>query len=87
MKMLYGAGNTLEDKKMMTPVVFSNTIAAMRILLDNAKNFGYDTEVRLLTHLSTTTSATTCLNRLCGRKQLARGPEACRCLSVADREP
>ena len=46
MKLLYGAGNTLEDKKMMTPVVYSNTIAAMRVLIDQAKHFGLDVEVR-----------------------------------------
>lgn len=45
MKLLYGAGTTLEDKKMMTPVVYSNTIGAMRILLDHSKQFGYDVEV------------------------------------------
>lgn len=45
MKLLYGAGTTLEDKKMMTPVIYSNTIGAMRILLDQAKQFGNDVEV------------------------------------------
>lgn len=49
MKLLYGAGNTLEDKKMMTPVVFSNTISTMRVLIEQAKNFGYDSEVRMHT--------------------------------------
>lgn len=46
MKLLYGAGTTLEDKKMMTPVVYANTICAMRILLEQCKQFGYDAEVR-----------------------------------------
>lgn len=45
MKLLYGAGTTLEDKKMMTPVVYSNTIGSLRVLLDQCKMFGYDGEV------------------------------------------
>lgn len=70
MKMLYGAGNTLEDKKMMTPVVYSNTIAAMRILLDQAKNFGYDQEVRAPHHSSRQSVGTgrqTRANEACGQ--------------------
>lgn len=45
MKLLYGAGTTLEDRKMMTPVVYSNTIGAMRVLLEQSKKFGFEEEI------------------------------------------
>jgi hypothetical protein len=45
MKLLYGAGTTLEDRKMMTPVVYSNTIGAMRVLLEQCKKFGFEEEL------------------------------------------
>lgn len=45
MKLLYGAGTTMEDRKMMTPVVYSNTIGAMRTLLEQCKAFGYEEEI------------------------------------------
>lgn len=51
MKLLYGAGTTLEDKKMMTPVVYSNTIGSLRVLLDQCKTFGYDGEVSTYVHV------------------------------------
>lgn len=45
MKLLYGAGTTMEDRKMMTPVVYSNTIGSMRVLLEQCKNLGYEEEL------------------------------------------
>jgi len=45
MKVLYGKPLDDEERRQMTPVVYSNTVSAMKILVDQTINFGYEEEV------------------------------------------
>jgi len=45
MKILYGKPLDDEERKNMTPVVYSNTMNAMKILVDQALTFGYEGDV------------------------------------------
>lgn len=45
MRVLFGAPLTEDEKQQITPVVYNNTIASMKILCTEAKNLGYDGEV------------------------------------------
>jgi len=46
MKVLYGKPLDDEERRQMTPVVYSNTISAMKILVDQTLNFGYEEDVK-----------------------------------------
>lgn len=45
MRVLFGAKLTEEEKRQITPVVYGNTIASMKVLCAETKNMGYDQEV------------------------------------------
>jgi len=45
MKVLYGAPLTDDERRQVTPVVYNNTISAMKILVDHTYNFGYEGNV------------------------------------------
>lgn len=45
MRVLFGAPLTEEEKQQITPVVYSNTIASMKILCTETKNMGYEKDV------------------------------------------
>mmetsp|Transcript_6665 Transcript_6665/g.8771 ORF Transcript_6665/g.8771 Transcript_6665/m.8771 type:complete len:357 (-) Transcript_6665:257-1327(-) len=45
MKVLYGAPLTDDERRQITPVVYNNTISAMKILVDQTYNFGYEEQV------------------------------------------
>ena len=45
MKVLYGKPLDDEERRQMTPVVYSNTISSMKILVDQTLNFGYEEDV------------------------------------------
>ena len=42
MKILYGKPLDDEERRQMTPVVYSNTIGAMKILVDQTLNYSYE---------------------------------------------
>ena len=45
MKVLYGKPLDDEERRQMTPVVYSNTIGAMKILVDQTLNYGFEEHV------------------------------------------
>ncbi len=45
MRVLFGAPLTDEEKNLITPVVYSNTIGSMKLLLDAVTNMGYEGDV------------------------------------------
>jgi len=45
MKVLYGKPLDDEERRQMTPVVYSNTISAMKILVDQTLNYGHEGDV------------------------------------------
>lgn len=45
MRVLFGAPLTDEEKNQITPVVYSNTITSMKVLVQSVIDMGYDTEV------------------------------------------
>lgn len=45
MRVLFGASLSEDEKQQITPVVYNNTIASMKILCAETKNLGYDGEV------------------------------------------
>ena len=45
MRVIFGAKLTEEEKRQITPVVYGNTIASMKVLCAETKNMGYDQEV------------------------------------------
>lgn len=55
MKVLYGTGMTDDERRMMTPVVYSNVIGAMKILIGAAKE--YDHSVQDLASMKTVEDA------------------------------
>jgi len=46
MKVLFGAPLGIDEQKEMTPVVFSNTVSCMKMLVDFTLNFGYEDLVK-----------------------------------------
>jgi GTPase SAR1 family protein len=42
MKVLYGAPLTDDERRQVTPVVYNNTISAMKILVEHTYNYGYE---------------------------------------------
>ena len=47
MRVLFGAPLTEEEKHQITPIVYSNTIMSMKVLLDAVQNMGYEDDVSL----------------------------------------
>lgn len=47
MRVLYGAGLTEDELKQVIPVVYMNTIASMKTLIEHVRSMGYETEVSL----------------------------------------
>lgn len=47
MRVLFGASLTEDERNQITPVVYSNTISAMKALVQALRNFGYEDKVRL----------------------------------------
>lgn len=45
MRVLFGAPLTEDEKNQITPVVYSNTISAMKALVQAVRNFGYEDKV------------------------------------------
>lgn len=48
MRVLFGAPLTEEEKSQITPVVYSNTIGSMKLLVQAVIDMGYEEEVRYL---------------------------------------
>jgi hypothetical protein len=48
MRVLFGAPLTEDERNQITPVVYSNTISAMKALVQAVRNFGYEDKVRLI---------------------------------------
>lgn len=46
MKIIYGVGFTPEDRENFTPVVYNNTIVAMKALLQACEDFGHETKCK-----------------------------------------
>ena len=46
MRVLFGAPLTAEEKNQITPVVYSNTITSMKMLVQAVTDMGYENEVR-----------------------------------------
>jgi len=47
MRVLFGAPLTEEEKNQITPVVYSNTISSMKMLVQAVRDMGYEGEVSL----------------------------------------
>jgi hypothetical protein len=47
MRVLFGAPLTEEEKQQITPVVYSNTILSMKLLVNAVQNMGYENDVSL----------------------------------------